>query len=125
MIIPSLKFLAPALAMTSVWIDNAYSETRTNTRECLESSEVSDCWDYFPEKVVPHHSEHWDMTYHRTYKILYNKVVDESYLMYQCGTNPPESEVGKHNLTFAVPLQGGLAITQTTQINQLEQLGLR
>jgi len=125
MIISSLKFLAPALAMTSVWIDSAYSETRTNTRECLESSEVSDCWDYFPEKVVPHHSEHWDMTYHRTYKILYNKVVDESYLMYQCGTNPPESEVGKHNLTFAVPLQGGLAITQTTQINQLEQLGLR
>lgn len=125
MVVSSLALLAPMLLLASLGIDSVLSETRTNTKGCVDPSQVSDCWDYFPDKVVPHYSEKWDMTYHRTYKILYNKAVDESYLMYQCGTEPPQSEVGKHDLTFAVPLQGGVAITQTTQINQLEQLGLR
>jgi len=125
MIISPLALLAPTLAMVMLGIDGVHSEPRTNTQGCVDPSKVSDCWDYFPEKVVPHYSENWDISYHRTYKILYNKAVGESYLMYQCGTTPPKSEEGKHNLTFPVPLQGGLAISSTTQIPQLEQLGLR
>lgn len=129
--ISPLAFFTPALAMVVLGLNGVLSDgthsdgPRHNTLGCLEPDEVSSCWDYFPEKVVPHYSEHWDISYHRTYKILHNKVADESYLMYQCGTNPPESEVGKHDLTFPVPLQSGMAITSTTQITHLEQLGLR
>jgi len=129
MIISPLALLTPTLAMFTLGLKGVHSdattEPRTNTLGCVDPSQVSDCWDYFPDKVVPHFSEHWDISYHRTYKILTNKVAGESYLMYQCGTTPPTSEEGKHNLTFAVPLQGGLALTSTTQLTHLEQLGLR
>jgi len=124
MLISPLALLTPALALISFGIDSVHSETRTNTKGCV-TSQATDSWDYFPDKIAPQYAENWNMTYHLTYKILYNFAVDESYLMYQCGTQPPESEEGKHDLTISVPLQGGVAITQTTQINQLEQLGLR
>jgi len=125
MIISPLALLTPTLVMSCLGMNLVHAETRTNTKGCVDPSEVSDCWDYFPDKIEPHFSENWNMTYHQTYKILYNKAEGESYLMYQCGTTPPESEVAKHDAVFSVPLQGGVAISQTTQINQLEQLGLR
>jgi len=98
---------------------------RTNFKGCVKPEERSDCYDYFPDKIVPQFSEHWNMTYHGSYKILHNTQVQESYLMYQCGTDPPASEEGKHDLVIPVPLQGGIALSQTVHINQMEQLGLR
>ena len=53
-----------------------------------------------------------------------NKEVGKSYLMYQCGTEPPAYEEGKHDLTFSVPLQDGLVVSSTPMIPHIEQLGL-
>jgi len=125
MIVSPLALLTPTLVMSFFGFDLFLAEARTNTKGCVDPSEFSDSYDFFPEKIERQHSKNWDMTYHETYKILYNNVVNETYLMYQCGTTPPESEVAKHNAVFAVPLQGGLAISSTTQLVQLEQLGLR
>ncbi len=94
-----------------------------NTRSCL--NKVDDDVDYFPDKVSPKYSKQWSMSYHNTYKILTNHAEETSFLMYQCGTEPPESEAGKHDLTFSVPLQDGVVLSSTTHIPKFEQLGLR
>ena len=68
-----------------------------------------------------------EISYHKNYKIIYNHFQNVSYLLYQCGTEPPQDEVasGKHNLVLEVPHKGGVAITSTVQIPPLELLGLR
>ena len=103
----------------------AGKQTEANPRGCLDPSDVNYDTDYFPDKISPTYSKKWDISYHNTYKILTNKFVDETYLLYQCGTEPPQSEAGNHKLTLEVPLQDGLALTQTVDIPFLEQLNLR
>ncbi len=68
-----------------------------------------------------------DITYHNSYKIIHNKFVNATYLLYQCGTEPPQEEVesGEHKLILEVPHRGGLALTSTVQIPAIEMLGLR
>lgn len=56
-----------------------------------------------------------------------NKHQDKSYLLYQCGTEPPADEVasGKHHLVLPVPHAGGVAVTETPQIPPMELLAKR
>lgn len=96
-----------------------------NTLRCVDPDTVDNEKDYFPDKVQPEHSQHWDISYHNTYKILSNKLTGTSYALYQCGTELPTSVVDQVTDTWSVPLQDGIAVTATTQIPQLEQLGLR
>lgn len=84
--------------------------------------------DRFGDKFEPSvTTQYLDITYHNTYKIIYNKFKDVSYLLYQCGTEPPKEEVesGKHQMIIEVPHKGGLALTTTVQIPHIEMLGLR
>ena len=88
--------------------------------------------DIFGEKFVPHNTtDYLDITYHMTYKIVTNSHQDPpvKYLMYQCGTEPPQDVIDDPNndfqLVLPVPHKGGLAITQTPQIPYIEMLGLR
>jgi hypothetical protein len=41
-----------------------------NTLRCVDPDTVDNEKDYFPDKVQPEYSEHWDISYHNTYKIL-------------------------------------------------------
>ncbi|KAL3920225.1 MAG: hypothetical protein SGILL_003368 [Bacillariaceae sp.] len=84
--------------------------------------------DLFGEKFVPSNTtDLLEITYHKTYKIVYNKHNNASYLLYQCGTEPPQDEIdsGKHQMVVSIPHKDGVAITQTTQIAPMELLGLR
>ena len=86
--------------------------------------------DIFGEKFVPHNTtDYLEITYHKTYKIVTNKHQNppRSYLLYQCGTEIPQDVVDANDfdVVVPVPLQNGIAITQTTQIPYLELLGLR
>lgn len=96
-----------------------------NYKRCINEAEVDYDFDYFPNKISPKYSANWDITYHKTYKVITNAVTDTSYLLYQCGTEPPASEVDKHTLSFSVPLQDGVVLSSTTMIPHIEQLGLR
>ena len=89
--------------------------------------EYSPVFDMFPEKVTTDSTtDLFDITYHNHYKILTNHFANQSYLLYLCGTEPPESELdGRHHLVLPVPHRGGVALTSTTQIPYLELLGLR
>lgn len=95
-----------------------------NPTGCLD--EVNEGTDYFPDKVEALSSEFWDINYFNTYKILKNEIEDESYLLYQCGSEPPTSELdGRHKAVISVPISNGAAVSQTTHIPHLETLGMR
>jgi len=86
--------------------------------------------DIFGNKFVPHDTvDFLNIEYFDTYKIVTNSHQSPpvSYLLYQCGTTPPEDviEEGDFELVVSVPHQGGLALTQTPQIPYVELLNLR
>ena len=88
--------------------------------------------DIYGDKFVPHNTtDYLEITYHNTYKIVTNKHQDPPlhYLLYQCGTIPPQDVIDDPNnnfqLVLPVPHKGGLAISQTPQIPYIEMLGLR
>lgn len=101
------------------------SSVMGNEFGCVDPSDYPSNHDFFPDKAVPKYSEYWDISYHKSYKILRNIDANTSYLLYQCGTEIPTSEEGKHDGTFAVPLQDGVAITSTTILPHFEQLNMR
>lgn len=101
------------------------SAQETNTLGCVDPESVNTDIDLFPHKVEALHSAHWKITYHDTYKVLQNTHVGTSYLLYQCGTTPPPTEPGEYNMILPVPLQDGIALTQTTHIPHVELLGKR
>jgi iron complex transport system substrate-binding protein len=90
---------------------------------CL--SNVDPNIDYFPNKVAPFASKSWSIDYFNTYKILTNYAANETYLLYQCGSEIPQSEVdsGRHTAIVQIPVTN-VGIGVTTIIPQLEQLGV-
>jgi len=112
-----------ALALFACTIGNVVAEG--NTLACLNPDNVDYNKDYFPHKVQATHSELWDMKYFKTYKIFTNKKENTSFLLYQCGTEIPASEQGKHDGYHTVPLQDGIALSSTSDIPHVEQLGIR
>ena len=96
-----------------------------NILGCLDPTTVDYSHDYFQDKVSPVYSKLWNISYHNTYKIVHNKFHNVSYLLYQCGSKPPSSEIGRHNATFVIPPSSGVGITESDQIPSLEQLNLR
>jgi len=78
--------------------------------------------DYFPDKVAPKYSQNWSVEYHNTYKIVRNKVVNSTYLLYHCEM-PQEVQADQFTEAMQVPLTG-VAITETPMITFMEQLGL-
>eukprot|EP00978_Attheya_sp_CCMP212_P022462 scaffold67026_cov52-Attheya_sp.AAC.4 len=110
----------------------------TNLLECVESYDPDAGIDYFPDKIDIESSEHWSISYHKTYKIITNKFGDAyaadsassddwSILLYQCGTPKPVDQLdGRHNAVISVPLQDdGVVLTSTVQISHFELLGKR
>lgn len=90
---------------------------------CITS--VADGQDYFPDKAVAEDSLQWSVTYENTYKIVSNIAAGESYLLYQCGTEPPADQLdGRHAAVLSVPLEG-VGVLFTTMLPFLETLGAR
>mmetsp|Transcript_8175 Transcript_8175/g.13886 ORF Transcript_8175/g.13886 Transcript_8175/m.13886 type:complete len:489 (+) Transcript_8175:127-1593(+) len=130
-------FLAAALLVATT--SGAYVAPTTNYDRCLTPSEADDIAtaisngidvDLFPDKVAPDQSSYWGMEYHGTYKILKNTqdTISTSYLLYQCGlsTMPfDETELAQFDSVFPVPYEGGIVVTATTQIPNVEILGRR
>ena len=95
-----------------------------NPTGCLE--QVQEGVDLFPDKVQAVSSEFWSISYFDTYKVLQNEIDDASYLLYQCGTEPPAEELdGRHSAVISIPPADGAAVSQTTHIPHLETLGIR
>ena len=81
--------------------------------------------DYFEDKVEPLNSKSWSVSYRGTYKIATNLAANETYLLYQCGTEPPEDQIdGLHAAVVPVPLED-VGLLYTTMIPFIELLGKR
>ena len=100
-----------------------------NPQGCIDPSKYDDGTDFFPQKFVPDDTtDYLSVTYHGTYKIVTNLYSDRSYLLYQCGTEPPPPSVSgeqRYHAVLPVPHVGGVAITETVQIPPLELLARR
>ena len=92
-------------------------------RNCITT--VDPNTDYFPNKVSPTVSEHWDIEYFKTYKVVTNKAASVTYLLYQCGSEPPAEQLdGRHAEVLEIPLKE-VGLAHTPMITFMEQLGLR
>ena len=102
------------------------SVSANNMMDCATDADMAASADLFPEKVTPIHSQFWNVTYHGSYKIFTNKASDLTYLLYQCGTEPPTEELdGRHAGVLPIPTAGDIAVASTPMISYLELLGLR
>jgi iron complex transport system substrate-binding protein len=101
---------------------HAASSVALNISGCLTN--VDPNTDYFYTKVAPFASEKWSVEYFNTYKIVTNIAEGETYLLYQCGSQPPENEVnsGNHSAIVQIPVSY-VGIDITPAIPYLEQLG--
>ena len=89
-------------------------------RGCITT--VEDGVDYFPVKAVPEQSELWNISYHNTYKILQNLATNSSFLLYQCGTEPPTDQLDQHTEIIEIPIRN-IGVEQTVSIPFLDTLG--
>jgi ABC-type Fe3+-hydroxamate transport system substrate-binding protein len=120
-----MRFLLTLLvsAVLAVAVSAQESSTAT-TRQCLTSVDTNT--DYFPVKVTPTASEYWRVSYFKTYKIVTNIAANETYLLYQCGSEPPSDQdetTNVHSAVVEIPVVG-IGVDQTPTIPFLEQLGL-
>ena len=116
------------LSLAIFLVGSAEATLESNPQDCISIADFDEDTDYFPAKFVPHNTtDLFEISYHKTYKVITNKFQDKSYLLYMCGTPPPADEIasGKHHLVLPVPHKGGIAITQTPQIAPPEMLGKR
>jgi len=114
-----MKFVLSSLFLNTL-IGTAFSE---NNKGCVSTFEQD--VDYFPEKIEVEKSEHWTITYENSYKVLKNTDAALSYLLYQCGTDVPQGEISKHNVTIPIPLPDDFGLHYTTFIPFMELLGKR
>jgi len=111
--------------LMSMHMGSVSADGHINNLGCV-TGEVDYSVDLFPAKVSPEHSAHWTITYHNTYKIITNTMVGPtSYLLYQCGTEPPVNATVDHHMVIPVPLQDGIVLTSTVYIPHVELLGKR
>ena len=123
-------FRAMTIALMCKNAFGAEKMLETNLLGCISQEEADSMGDLFPHKVETLHSEQWEISYHNTYKIIKNTHVGTNYLLYQCGTTPPETVLDEDgtemefNSVISVPIQD-IGITQTTDIPHVELLGKR
>ena len=111
-----MRLLLTAACLAAI----ATTATAQNPTECLSAVEAD--FDYFPDKVSAEDSALWSVTYHNTYKILRNTESNSTYLLYQCGTTPPE-DTDLYDEVIEIPIAPNVAIDEVVHIPMLEQLG--
>ena len=123
-----MKFSIASAIITPLISTAVATELTTNPTDCIDPANFDADTDFFPEKFIPHKTtDLLKISYHKTYKIVTNHHQNKSYLLYQCGTEPPAEVIdsGDYHLVLPIPHKSGLAVTETPQITPLEQLGLR
>jgi hypothetical protein len=117
-----MKF-SKSYLLLSAWCSSSRFVNGFNPQGCLDSASVDPSKDYFPDKVSPEFAKLFSVTYHNTYKVVKEYDGNLTFVLYQCGTDPPSGI--EANLTLPVPLQHGVGLTTTTSLPHFELLGLR
>jgi hypothetical protein len=110
-----MKFL-PLLA--SILIQTILGED-SNPTDCIKDFDSNK--DYFPNKVNADSSSLWSVEYKKSYKILTNKSVNETYVLYQCGSTRPKLDKVKKYVSIPVK---NVAAIDTSSVFYLQMLGV-
>ena len=112
-----MKILQAALLILCTTLIKSI-KLENNLNRCATENETIE--DFFPDKLVPKYAKTFNITYHGTYKILTNLEAKEKYLLYQCGTDPPQDVIdsGEFRVVTSIPLPDGIALTSTVQIRK-------
>lgn len=121
-----------------LWCKSAFGVVQPTTNlvdgKCADGydPEVHGSIDFFPYqstggsafkgKASADFSLLWDVSYHGTYKLLVNHLREETYVLWQCGTERPEIEGAA--AYFEVPVSR-VATTSTTYMPYIEIIGER
>ncbi|MEM1009383.1 MAG: hypothetical protein AAGJ35_10290, partial [Myxococcota bacterium] len=97
------------------------SANGSNSQECVASFDAN--IDYFPNKVQPLESEQWSIAYENSYKLVTNIWANKTYLLYQCGTEPPQDQ-SQYDGVFSVPVEE-VGLSSTPMIPFVELLSRR
>lgn len=108
-----LSFLLAALG--------SFASADDADRNCI-TGEVDPTKDYFPVKSFPEESKLWTISYHNTYKIVKNLATNSSFLLYQCGSEPPVDQLAAHTDFIEIPVRN-VGVGQTVSIPYLDTLG--
>ncbi|GKZ00798.1 hypothetical protein MPSEU_001031500 [Mayamaea pseudoterrestris] len=119
-----MKLSCFILSLCSVFaLSVAQSAPTSNPTECL-SSDYDPSIDYFPIKVQPSEATTFSIEYFNTYKIVKNLNSNNTYLLYQCGSQiPDDADISLFDTVLSIPIDQ-VGLSQTTQITYIEQLGL-
>lgn len=121
-----MKFFSIAITAFLLSSPSYGLEESSNQQGCIDPATFNAETDYFPDKAVVEESKYWTIEYRKSYKIITNKGAGETYLLYQCGTDPPADEMeAGHTAVVPVPIQNGVAFTGAIHLTHLELLGLR
>ncbi|CAG8461848.1 2187_t:CDS:2 [Paraglomus occultum] len=95
----------------------------TNSAECVTNFDPNT--DYFPVKADVETATLFSIQYFKYYKLVTNKYTNETFALYQCGTQaPPATAIPAGTKVFQVPAQN-VAVLGTSSVAFLDMLGLR
>eukprot|EP00968_Pinguiococcus_pyrenoidosus_P018738 scaffold1954_cov268-Pinguiococcus_pyrenoidosus.AAC.175 len=89
---------------------------------CIQEDQYDPEVDYFPVKMTVDYALSIEVEYFNSYKIVRNTAVDETVVLYQCGT--PRPTVAGVEKYISVPVRATV-VAVTTIIPWIEQLGER
>ncbi|KAJ1724957.1 hypothetical protein LPJ53_000811 [Coemansia erecta] len=110
-----LSLLAPLAAI-------AQSTEGLQSTSCLTSSSSSSTTDLYEAKVEVKYAKYFSIDYHNTYKVVNNLSTNDTYVLYQCGSDKPS--VDNASAFIPIPVTSAAAWATTAAIF-LEALGVQ
>jgi len=98
--------------------------------QCIKSFDtLVPGYDLFPVKsYATAAAERWSVQYYPSFKVINNTIVNEQYVLYQCGSTPPTtasaSTIRSDAKYFQVPVQRA-CVDETVPATFIEMLGVR
>lgn len=118
-----MKFqLLTSILATALLRNSCLAQNDQDDRNCIPEGQLDPNKDYFPEKAFPEEAKLFTVEYFKTYKIVQNLATNSSYLLYQCGSEPPADQEGLHTHTIEIPVRN-VGVGQTVTIPFLDTLG--
>lgn len=87
-----MKFSSFSIA-AALFVVTAKAQSSEDDRGCI--SQVEEGKDYFPNKAIPKNATLFTIDYFDTYKVVENLATNASFVLYQCGSEPPTDAVTK------------------------------
>lgn len=130
LVVSSLVLASSCASLTSAATATASSLAACDVVQCISKFDLlAPGYDLFPVKSsVTSTTERWSIQYYPSFKVVNNTVVNEQYVLYQCGSTVPTAasspSIRSDAKYFQIPIQRA-CVDETTPVNFIELLGVR